>query len=203
MYDTKFGGRRRHHPDHEHDHDHDGPRHEHPGRGARGRGGPRGGMRGGPRGRAQRGDVRAAALILLAEGPMHGYQLMQAIADRTGGAWRPSPGAVYPTLSLLEDEGLLRTEADGGRKLATLTEAGRAYLADPATAPVDPFAAMSDEGPGGGRELRRLVEGVHVATRTIGQTGTPAQVEAARALLEKTRRELYLILAEDSGPDAT
>ncbi len=196
MYDTRSGHRRRrHHPDPEHDHEHG-----HRGRGGtRGGPGPRGGGRGGMRGRAQRGDVRAAALILLAEGPMHGYQLMHAITERTGGAWRPSPGAVYPTLAQLEDEGLVRMAAEGGRKLATLTPAGHAYLADPETAPTDPFAAMRDDGPGGGHALRELVEAVHTASRTLGRTGTPTQVEAARVLLEKTRRELYLILADDPG----
>ncbi|MDN5855542.1 MAG: PadR family transcriptional regulator, partial [Actinomycetia bacterium] len=80
-------------------------------------------MRGG-RGRAPRGDVRAATLTLLAEEPMHGYQLMQAIADRSNGRWTPSPGAIYPTLNQLEDEGLVTITRESGRKLATLTEAG-------------------------------------------------------------------------------
>src|SRR4030081_1762446 len=80
----------------------------------------------GERGRAQRGDVRTALLLLLAEQPMHGYQLMQTITERTSGAWQPSPGAIYPTLSQLEDECLIDTVAQGGRKLATLTNAGDA-----------------------------------------------------------------------------
>lgn len=161
---------------------HHGHRGHHPGR------------RGGPRGRAQRGDVRAAILILLAEEPMHGYQLMRAIAERTADAWRVSPGAVYPTLAQLEDEGLVRTVDEGGRKLATLTEAGHAVLADPESAPVDPFAAMTASGPSG----RELFESLAIASRTIARTGTPAQVEAARAVLEQARRELYLVLAD--GP---
>ena len=91
-------------------------------------GGPRGGRRGGRHGRAGRGDVRSALLLLLADEPMHGYQLMQAVAERTGGAWKLSPGAVYPTIAQLEDEGLVRISAEGGRKLVTLTEAGREHL---------------------------------------------------------------------------
>src|SRR4051794_3835778 len=79
------------------------------GRGRR-HGGPRG-----PRGRAARGDVRAAVLLLLAEEPMHGYQLMQAIAERSGGRWTPSPGAIYPTLNQLEDEGLVTVTQESGR----------------------------------------------------------------------------------------
>src|SRR4030088_2746910 len=58
--------------------------------------------------RAGRGDVRAATLTLLGEGPMHGYQVIQELSERSGGMWRPSPGSVYPTLQLLEDEGLVR-----------------------------------------------------------------------------------------------
>ena len=82
------------------------------------------------RGRAQRGDVRAAVLLLLAQEPMHGYQMMHAIKERTDGTWRVSPGAIYPTIAQLEDEGLVRTESEGGRKLAVLTgpAAGRTVL---------------------------------------------------------------------------
>ena len=84
--------------------------------------------RGGGRGRVPRGDVRAAVLLLLAQEPMHGYQLMQTIADRSGGRWTPSPGAIYPTLNQLEDEGLVTVTADSGRKLVTLTETGRQFV---------------------------------------------------------------------------
>ncbi|WP_243274776.1 PadR family transcriptional regulator, partial [Streptomyces albus] len=86
--------------------------------------GPFGGRgRGGPRGRARRGDVRASILALLKERPMHGYEMIQEIAERSGGAWKPSPGSVYPTLQLLEDEGLIASESEGGKKHFSLTEA--------------------------------------------------------------------------------
>src|SRR3954451_14143588 len=107
------------------------------GRGPRfgGRGGPAGGGRPGlgrGRGRgerrARRGDIRGAILVLLAERSMHGYQLMQEMAARTDGAWRPSPGAIYPALSLLEDEGYVVITHEGGRKLAALTDEGRAHI---------------------------------------------------------------------------
>src|SRR5829696_6959025 len=100
-----------------------------PGRG-RHRGGPRGGFPGfgPPRGpRARRGDVRAALLLLLAEEPRNGYQLMQEIEQRSDGLWRPSPGSVYPALQQLEDEGLV-TPAGEGRKAYTLTADGRAHV---------------------------------------------------------------------------
>src|SRR6185436_15416711 len=98
------------------------------------------GRRRGGRGRASRGDVRAAVLQLLAEEPMHGYQLMQAIAERSGGRWTPSPGAIYPTINQLEDEGLVTVTADSGRKLVTLTDAGRERVAARQETGADPFA---------------------------------------------------------------
>jgi DNA-binding PadR family transcriptional regulator len=143
------------------------------------------------RGRVPRGDVRSAVLLLLNDEPMHGYQLMQAIADRTGGRWQPSPGAIYPTISQLEDEGLLTLTASAGRKLATLTDAGREYLT---ANPGDPFGPF--EGEGGGVDLRDALEQVHAAARQVARTGTAAQVEAAGTLLAETRRKLYLLLAD-------
>src|ERR1700686_3753926 len=102
-----------------------------PGRGAPfGRGGGsfgRGGRYGGPPGggRRRRGEVRTALLLLLAEEPRNGYQLMQAIEERSGGRWRPSPGSIYPTLAQLEDEGLIRATEREGAKVFEITEDGR------------------------------------------------------------------------------
>src|SRR6188472_4443264 len=87
-------------------------------------GGPRMGFRGRGRG-ARRGDVRSAILALLAESPMHGYQIITELGERSGGEWRPSAGSVYPTLQQLEDEGLVRSEASDGRRVMALTDAGR------------------------------------------------------------------------------
>jgi DNA-binding PadR family transcriptional regulator len=129
---------------------------------------------------------------------MHGYQLMQAIADRSGGRWTPSPGAIYPTISQLEDEGLVTVTAESGRKLVTLTEAGRRHLAERRQAGADPFAGFSSSGPG--VDLRDLVEQLHGAVRQVARSGTDAQLTAAAAILGEARRALYLLLAE--GPDA-
>ena len=177
----------------------DGPPFMGPGRGrgfGPGRG--RGEGRGRGRGRAQRGDVRMATLLLLAEEPMHGYQLMQAMADRTGGNWRPSPGAIYPTISQLEDEGLVTTNVEGGRKLVTLTEAGMAHVEEQRPAWGDPFAELAgtvEDGP----DLRGPLQEVHVAARQISHHGSRAQAEAAATVLADARRRLYLILAEAEG----
>ena len=173
-------------------------RHHHPRRGHPGAfDGPMGHRRGG-RGRAARGDVRAAVLLLVSEQPMHGYQLMQAIADRTQGRWQPSPGAIYPTIAQLEDEGLVAITASAGRKLATLTEAGREYVAGNAGGWADPFAGHDATGPGA--DLRGPVEQLHAAVREIARTGTDAQRAAAAGVLADARRSLYLLLAD--GPEA-
>ena len=162
--------------------------------------GGRGGGRGRGRGRAQRGDVRTAILLLLAEQPMHGYQLMQAISQRTDGAWRPSPGAVYPTLDQLEDEGLATIQQEGGRRLVTLTDAGREHLAERGGEVGDPFTEFTDRS--AGPDLRKPLDELHGAARQIAVNGTPAQLEAAARVLGQARRSLYLILAgepEDAG----
>ena len=173
---------------------HDAARHHHAGHHGPGpvEGVPRGPRR---RGRVPRGDVRAAVLLLLAEHPMHGYQLMQAIADRTGGRWTPSPGAIYPTINQLEDEALVTVTADSGRKLVSLTDAGREHVDAGRDAWSDPFAGFDAAGPGA--DLRGLFEQLHGAVRQVGRDGTDAQRAAAAKILTDARRSLYLVLAED------
>jgi len=138
--------------------------------------------------------VRAAVLLLLAEQPMHGYQLMQTIADRSGGRWTPSPGAIYPTLNQLEDEGLVAVTEESGRRLATLTEAGRQHVTDHGETWPDPFAAERGEHPGA--NLRVLLEELHVAARQVARNGSDAQRAAAAEILGGARRSLYLLLAD-------
>src|SRR5689334_14984631 len=181
--------------------------HHHPRRGGprmgegmpmhRGRGG-RGPGRGPGRGRAPRGDVRTAVLMLLSQEPMHGYQLMQAIADRSGGRWTPSPGAIYPTINQLEDEGLVSVTAESGRKLVTLTDAGRAYVEERREASIDPFAAFEKAEPA--TDLRGLLEELHIAARQVGRSGSEEQRAAAAKILAEARRSLYLLLAD--GPQS-
>ncbi|MEU0095156.1 PadR family transcriptional regulator [Kribbella sp. NPDC006257] len=157
----------------------------------------RGPRRGPGRGRVPRGDVRTAVLQLLGEEPMHGYQLMQAIADRSGGRWTPSPGAIYPTINQLEDEGLVTVTAEAGRKLVTLTDAGREYVEGRRETTTDPFAPFAT-AEGSGTDLRGLLEEVHVATRQVTRTGSEEQRAAAAKILADARRSLYLLLAD--GP---
>jgi DNA-binding PadR family transcriptional regulator len=138
-------------------------------------------------------------LLLLADGPMHGYQLMQEIAERSGGRWTPSPGAIYPTISQLEDEGLVTVTADAGRKLAALTDAGREHISARRETWPDPFAGHGTSR--AGTDLRGLLEQLHGAARQVARTGTDAQQTAAARVLDDARRSLYLLLAD--GPAAS
>ncbi len=159
--------------------------------------GPRGRGRG--RGRARRGDVRLAVLRLLAEEPRNGYQLMQAIEDRSGGQWRPSPGSMYPTLSQLEDEELIRsTESDGSRQFQ-ITDAGRSDLESRAGEP-DPWTPEPDADETAMSELGPLVIGIGKAVWQVASVGDDGQRARALELLAETRRGLYRILAEEPHP---
>ncbi len=146
-------------------------------------------------GRARRGDVRTAVLRLLAEQPMHGYQIIQELSTRSGGAWSPSAGSVYPTLQLLADEGLIAAEETAGKKVFSLTEAGTVVVAEMADQPA-PWeeAAQSGSGTSGYREAAgKLMQAVW----QIGTTGSEDQTKAAVEVLTDARKKLYAILAQD------
>lgn len=153
--------------------------------------------------RMGRGDVRVAILALLAEQPMHGYQIIQQIEERSGGTWKPSPGSVYPTLQLLTDEGMVDVEEADGRKTYSLTEAGRAEASDkPAPWRNSQASASSDapsvpraDGPGFGA-LTKSGANLAQAAMQVGRTGTPEQVQQAVDIIDEARRKLYAILAE-------
>ncbi len=165
------------------------------------KGGPFGGGGWGPhrrgRGRARRGDVRLALLRLLAEEPRNGYQLMQAIEERSEGLWRPSPGSVYPTLAQLEDEGLVRSVDVEGARRFELTDAGREHLAGRAAEP-GPWESGEEAGDNPLAELAPMVIAIGKATFQVASVGNPAQRAAALALLQETRSGLYRILAEEA-----
>jgi DNA-binding PadR family transcriptional regulator len=162
--------------------------------------GPWRGMGFGPgrRSRAKRGDVRAAALLLLAEEPRNGYQLMEEIERRSGGAWRPSPGSIYPALAQLEDEGLVRAEEEAGRRAYRLTPEGEAYVEEHRDALGSPW---DDAGEGVSDELvdlRTLIAHVGMATLQVGQSGDEKQIAEAKKVLSEARKALYRILADEA-----
>jgi len=166
-----------------------------------GRGGPGGRGRFGGR-RASRGDIRSAILLLLAEQDRHGYDLIREISARTEDQWRASPGAVYPALALLEDEGLVTLSSTAGRRLATLTEAGRAYVTDHADELGDPFAEATRRGSSPARALRTGVEALAAAAAQVMRSGDEAQAAAALAVLDRAKRDLYLVLAGETPTGA-
>jgi DNA-binding transcriptional ArsR family regulator len=151
-----------------------------------------------PRGpRARRGDVRAAVLALLAEAPHNGYQLMQEIERRSGGAWRPSPGSIYPALSQLEDEGLVRSEPEGTGRLFHLTEEGRAA---PQGEDSTPWETVSEGVDSDAWELMRAMKQVGLAAWQVAHAGAPEQRVAAQRILTDARRALYGLLADGGEP---
>lgn len=150
--------------------------------------------------RARRGDVRAAILDVLQGEPLNGYQVISAISERSGGAWKPSPGSVYPTISQLEDEGLVEADDERGRRTLRLSDAGRDYVAanaDELAGVWEPFAAPErEEGRGDYANLKPEIGQVMNAVWQIITTGTDQQRRDAVDVLVETRRKLYGLLAE-------
>jgi DNA-binding PadR family transcriptional regulator len=148
--------------------------------------------------RARRGDVRTAILDVLHTEPMNGYQIIQQIAERSGGAWRPSPGSVYPTLSQLEDEGLVEYDESKGRRTLRLTTDGEAYVTEHSeelTGVWTPFQAPTEDG-ADYTTLKPEIGQVMNAVWQIITTGSDRQRRDAVGILAETRRKLYGLLAE-------
>jgi DNA-binding PadR family transcriptional regulator len=156
--------------------------------------------------RVRRGDVRSAILDVLRTAaddengePVNGYQVIQQIAERSGGAWRPSPGSVYPTIQLLQDEGLVATDDERARKTLALTAQGAAYVAEHAdelAAVWAPFERRDEESGSSFSGLKPEIGQVMGAVWQIVTTGSEAQQRAAIDVLVETRRKLYGILAD-------
>jgi DNA-binding PadR family transcriptional regulator len=141
----------------------------------------------------RRGDIRLLLLTALLDGPAHGYELMGRLETRSGGEWRPSAGSVYPTLQLLEEQGLVVGSEDSGKRVFTLTATGRteaeaAREREPAAAPAD------GDGP---PSLRDAVAQLGLAARQVSVAGEPAQLDAAIAIVTEARQRLYRLLAGD------
>lgn len=159
------------------------------------------GMGAGPffpgRPKVSRGDVRSAILHLLAEEPMHGYQMMSELSERTEGIWQPSPGSIYPTLNQLEDEGLVRAEEEDGKKVYSLTEEGRAEVdSDDQEAPWERFSSPYSKGL---MDLRDAVFQAGAAVMQVARAGSEDQVSRTQEILEDAKRRIYEILAEEES----
>jgi len=145
-----------------------------------------------------RGDVRIAILHLLAEEPMHGYQIIQEISDRTDGVWNPSPGSVYPTLQQLADEGLVLPEERDGKNVFTITEEGAESVASSKQSP--PWERMTGGMSDNLMNLREAGFQVGAAVMQIARAGSDDQASRAIDVLDEARRKIYKILAEDEAP---
>jgi len=156
--------------------------------------GPRG--RGRRSGRRSRGDIRLAVLALLAEQPRHGYEIIQEIAERTQGSWRPSPGSVYPTLQQLADEGLVRTEESDGRRTVELTETGTSFVAEHRDELAKVWDTVGDEVSAAVSNLRTQYGQLHAAVFQVMTAGTDEQRETAATALADARKAIYRLLAE-------
>ncbi|GAA1907000.1 hypothetical protein GCM10009737_04730 [Nocardioides lentus] len=158
--------------------------------------------------RARKGDVRAAILDVLAAEPMNGYQLIQQIAERSGGAWRPSPGSVYPTVQQLEDEGLVEGDQAAGRRTLRLTAEGESYVADhpeELAAVWEPFLDTPASGRGGGGDFASFMPEVGQTLSAVWQivsSGTEEQRRQAVAIMTDARRRLYQVLADGDPAEA-
>jgi DNA-binding PadR family transcriptional regulator len=146
--------------------------------------------------RMGRGDIRTAILVALADEPMHGYQVIQAIEARTKGAWKPSPGSIYPTLQLLADEGLASSAQVGERKVYSLTEAGERAAAELTSEPA-PWESRRPWGSEHGAALPKAGVKLAQAVAQVVRGGSPEQAESAIAVIDEARRKIYAILAED------
>ena len=173
------GGRRHGHgPDHDHAHDHDQERR-------------------GPRGRTRRGEIKTVLLAILAEGPGHGYELIQRIEEKTGGAWRPSPGSVYPTLQFLEDEGLIAAATDDGKRTYDLTDEGRVEAQRRIDSPSENPWTREGRGRSDAGALFESMKGFVIALKQVSSAGNPEQIAAATEIVKDARKKLYLLLAAD------
>jgi DNA-binding PadR family transcriptional regulator len=147
--------------------------------------------------RMRRGNVRAAVLLLLEEGPRNGYQLMQELEQRSDGAWRPSPGSMYPALQLLADEGLIRGEARDGGNVFELTDSGRQHIEENRERLGTPWEQVGEPVSDGVQQLSKVLGEVVVAAKQVVHAGTDAQAKEAAEILAETRRSLYRLLADN------
>jgi DNA-binding PadR family transcriptional regulator len=200
---------------HEHEHGERPERDRGPRGDGRGRGRSPGGHRGGPFGRGdemfrggfgprgrqrlRRGDVRAAVLVLLDESPRNGYQIIQELSERSNGAWRPSPGSVYPILQQLEDEGLVEIASTVSGKTYNLTAAGKALVEKDRATLGKPWETAAADVGNATSELFGTLRQVILSVRQVSMAGSDAQTQKATAILADARRSIYRLLAEDES----
>ncbi len=145
----------------------------------------------------RRGDIRTAVLVVLAEEPGHGYDVIQRLEGKTAGAWRPSPGSVYPMLQLLEDEGLVRSVERDSKRVYEITDTGRAEAAqrveEAGGTPWD-LAGTDDDRIG---EFRGAIRQLVLAAKQVAISNDRERLERTIEILKRARKEIYTMLSED------
>jgi len=168
-----------------------------------GRGFGRGGGRG--RSRQRRGDVKFVLLEMLKEQPHHGYELIKAIEERSGGFYRPSPGVIYPTLQMLEEEGSVTSEVVDDKRVYTITDAGRKLLEEREASPEPGFGPFGrrHHGPDTPQlvDLRRTGMALFESVMQAARYGTPEQIQAIKAVIESANKDVHSILAQKDSSD--
>ena len=144
--------------------------------------------------RVRRGDVRSAILALLDDRPMHGYEMIQELEERTGGRWTPSAGSIYPTLQLLEDEGLVSAEEVDGRKVYSLTDSGKKEVPERSEGG-RPWEQGDEDSPR--FEVRSELFRTIGAAKQVARGDDDEQMAKAAEILKDARKKLYGILAEE------
>jgi len=147
----------------------------------------------------RRGKMRLLILAVLHDKPMHGYQVIQELESRSGGRWRPSAGSIYPTLQLLEDEGLVSSAEEDGRRIYRLTDDGRTAAED---SPLTRHPWFDAEAGSQGMDVRRLAVQLIAAAGHVKRAGSPAAQREAQRILVDARRRLYRLLADDEPANA-
>lgn len=154
-------------------------------------------------GRARRGNVRNAILHALAEAPMNGYQIIGFIEQKTEGQWRPSPGAIYPALSQLEDEQMIQPTDVDGNKAFSLTAAGEETVLGHGDRPKPwDFATEESACPPDFRALLTESGQLAMALQAAGKSGNPTVIKLATDIVSTARRDLYRLLADSEAEDA-
>jgi len=148
-------------------------------------------------GRMRRGDIRTAVLAILVEEPGHGYDVIQRLEEKTEGAWRPSPGSVYPTLQLLEDEGLVRSVERNDKRVYEIAESGRAEATERIEAAGGTPWEVAGRNDTGGGDFRNAARKLLLAAKQVRDSGNQQQVERMVEILTKARKDIYTMLAED------
>ena len=157
-----------------------------------------GGSRRGPT--VRRGEVRGLILAALKDKPMHGYEVIQALEAQSDGRWRPSAGSIYPTLQQLADEGLVSGEDVEGRRVYTITDAGR-KLADEGRER-SPWTEAEEDDRTGATDIRKLALELAAAVMQVQRMGSPRARREADKILTDARKQMYRLLAEDEDASA-